>query len=73
MVKLSELKAGQTAQIYNFIDPMAKCYSQRFGIEEGQIIKCIAKPGAVVIQRNNQVIAIGKNLSKQIYIKLSEI
>jgi len=70
MRNLDAIKVGQKAEIRDFLDQDIKCYSARFGIEEGQIITCIAKPGPVVIQRNQQEIAIGKNLSKQICIKL---
>jgi len=71
MVKLSEVKIGQKARILKFIDTSnIKLFSSRFGIEEGQLVTCIAKPGAVVISKNQQEIAIGKDLSRQIYVKV---
>ena len=66
---LSELKKGKSAIIIEFKNPEIKLQSARFGIEAGQIIKCIANPGAIVIQRNSQQIAIGKYLSKEILVK----
>ncbi|MDD3013413.1 MAG: FeoA family protein [Candidatus Gastranaerophilales bacterium] len=71
MVKLSEVKVGQKAEIFKFIDSSnIKLFSSRFGIEEGQLITCIAKPGPVVISKNQQEIAIGRDLSRQIYVKV---
>jgi len=70
MRNLDAIKVGQKAEIRDFLDQDIKCYSARFGIEAGQIITCIAKPGPVVIQKNQQEIAIGKDLSKQICIKV---
>ena len=70
MVKLSDIKIGQKAEILKFIDSGIRLFSSRFGIEEGQMITCVAKPGPVVICKNQQEIAIGRDLSKQIYIKV---
>jgi len=51
MISLCELKIGQKAKILEFIDSAMKCYSVRFGLEEGQVVTCIAKPGPVVIKK----------------------
>lgn len=68
MVSLNELKIGQNAEILKIEDAEIKCHTARFGLTEGGIIKCIAKPGAIVIEKNKQILAIGKNLSKQIFV-----
>ena len=70
MVSLCEVKIGQEAEIREFFDNTAKCYSSRFGLEKGQRITCIAKPGAVVVRKKHQEIAIGNQLSKQIFVEL---
>ncbi len=70
MVALYEIEIGQEAEVQSFLNSDIKCYSVRFGIEEGQVVKCIAKLGAIVLQKNNQEIAIGKNLCKEIYVRL---
>jgi hypothetical protein len=70
MVSIRDLKIGQNAEILKFDDSDIKFNSARLGLIEGGIIRCIAKPGPVVIEKNNQVIAIGKNLSKQIYVSV---
>ncbi len=46
----------------------------RFGIESGECIKIINKfpGGPIVIQRNQQQIAIGRELAKSIEVRLVE-
>ena len=70
MTSLAKVKIGERVEISDFLDINIKCFSARFGIEVGQIILCIAKPGPVVIRKNQQEIAIGKALSKQILVKI---
>jgi len=70
MVSLNEVKIGQKVEILEFLNSAIKCYSSRFGIDKGQIVTCIAKPGPVVIRKNHQEIAIGKNLSKEIFVNI---
>lgn len=70
MVTLDKIKVGQKATISMFNNNSAKCFSSRFGIEEGQTVTCIAKSGSVIIQKALQEIAIGKNLSKEILINV---
>ena len=70
MITLDEIKKGQKAEILDFQDKKTKCHFARFGIEKGHIITCIAKFGALVIQLNNQEIAIGTNICQKIYVKV---
>ncbi|OGH98195.1 MAG: hypothetical protein A2287_01930 [Candidatus Melainabacteria bacterium RIFOXYA12_FULL_32_12] len=70
MVSLVEIKVGQRVEILDFIDSTVSRFFSCFGIEKGQQITCIAKPGPVIIQRNQQEIAVGRDLSKQIYVKV---
>ena len=70
MTSLAKVKIGEKVQIKEFLDTNIRCFSARFGIEAGQIITCIAKPGPVVIRKNQQEIAIGKDLSNQILVKI---
>ena len=72
MVSLCELKIGQEAEIVEFMDSDIKCNSQRFGLFKGGKIKCIAKPGPVIIEKSRQTIAVGKNLSKKIFVNICE-
>lgn len=70
MKKLNEVKIGQQVEIVDFLDQTIKCLSTRLGIEKGQLVTCIAKLGAVIIRKNQQEIAIGENLCKQIFIRI---
>ncbi len=69
MKKLHELGKGKSAEIINFTDNSTQCHSARFGLCKGQIIKCLANVGPIIISKNQQTIAIGRNLSKKIEIK----
>ena len=68
MVSLCDLEVGQEAEISEFLDSDIKCNTQRYGLFEGGKVKCIAKPGPVIIEISRQIIAIGKNLSKKIFV-----
>ncbi len=70
MVSLCELEIGQEAEISQFFDTAIKCNSQRFGLFEGGKVKCIAKPGPIIVEISRQIIAIGRNLSKKIFINI---
>jgi len=72
MVSLCELEVGQEAEIEKFLDTGIKCNSQRFGLFEGGKIKCIAKPGPVIVEISRQIIAVGRNLSKKIFVNVNE-
>lgn len=70
MVKtLYDIKKGKNVKIIKFKNPEVKLNSSRFGIEPGQTVKLIEKFGNVVIQINQQQIAIGKKLSKEIIVE----
>ncbi|MDD3150161.1 MAG: FeoA family protein [Candidatus Gastranaerophilales bacterium] len=67
---LKNIEVGQKACIKDFADSQTQCYSCRFGLAKGQIVTCIAKPGAIVLKKNHQEIAIGKKLSEKIFIEI---
>ena len=70
MIKtLFELEKGREAEIIEFTNSEIRLNSARIGIEVGQIIKCIAKLGPVIIKKNRQHIAIGEVLSREILVK----
>lgn len=66
---LNDLKKGQKAEIIEFTNSEIRLNSARIGMEVGQIIKCIANIGPVVIRKNQQQIAIGESLSRKILVK----
>lgn len=67
MISLNDINVGQIARIIDAPDDIKSLFA-KFGIGIGQIVTCIAKLGPIVIQKNNQEIAIGKNLSKKIQV-----
>ncbi|MCK7483754.1 MAG: ferrous iron transport protein A [Candidatus Moduliflexus flocculans] len=70
MKNLGEIKAGQQVEILEFVDSAINCLFTRFGIEKGQVVTCVGKPGPVIIQKKQQEIAIGKDLSRQVLVKV---
>ncbi|EKE04178.1 MAG: hypothetical protein ACD_20C00098G0006 [uncultured bacterium] len=70
MIRLGEIRVGQKVEILEFIDSTVSRFFSCFGIEKGQQITCIAKPGPVIIKRKQQEIAVGRDLSEQIYVRL---
>jgi len=68
MRTLFDVQIGETVKITGFDPETSKAVFTRFALFEGQFIKCIAKPGPVVIKEKFQTIAIGKEFSKKIYV-----
>ncbi len=69
MKKLNELKTGTLAKITSFAQDISRGEFERFALWEGQIIKCIAKIGPVIIKENDQTIAVGKKLAKKVFVQ----
>ena len=59
-------------EIISINDPKTSCDAMRFGIEPGECVKIINKlpGGPIVIQKNQQQIAIGRELARSIEVKL---
>jgi len=68
MKTLFDVKIGETVKITGFDPDTPKAVFIRFALFEGQTIKCIAKPGPVVIKEKFQTIAVGKEFSKKIHV-----
>lgn len=73
MRTLLEVQTGETVKIAGFDPETPKAVFARFALFEGQVIKCVAKPGPVVIKEKFQTIAIGKEFSKKIYVSKGKI
>ena len=71
-ITLDKIKRGDSFFIKHFSDPHIKCMSTRFGVNEGQLMKCIHKThgGPVILQRKFQEIALGRSLSKGIEVQV---
>ncbi len=69
---LDKCKRGQTIKIKHINDSIIRAQAIRFGIAEGEIVKCeeIIPAGPVVISRRNQEIAIGRSLARNIMVEL---
>ncbi|MEW5820245.1 MAG: ferrous iron transport protein A [Cyanobacteriota bacterium] len=72
VITLDKIKQGENFTINKFSDPNIKCLSTKFGVGEGQLLKCIYKSpgGPVILQRKFQEIAIGKSLTKNIEVQV---
>lgn len=66
---LAEAKKGDILKITGCIDLCTSSQIMRFGLAEGEIIKCIAKVGPVIVGKNRQRIAIGRKLADKIFIQ----
>lgn len=72
VMTLDKIKRGENFLIRKIFDPQVKCLSTRFGVSEGQMLKCIyhTPGGPVILQKKFQEIALGQNLTKNIEVQL---
>lgn len=68
---LDKAKKGQLIKITGIPDDVIRVQAIRFGISEGSVVTCqeIVPAGPVVVSRNKQEIAIGRNLARTISIE----
>ncbi|MDI6715511.1 MAG: FeoA family protein [Actinomycetota bacterium] len=68
---LDQVKAGEEVVIKKIPDSMAKTQFIRFGIGEGSTVICHSKIpfGPVVLRKNHQEIAIGRELARKIVVE----
>lgn len=69
---LNNCRRGQTVKIIAIADSMVRAQAIRFGIAEGEIVRCeqIVPAGPVVLRKNNQEIALGRGLASRISVEL---
>ena len=70
---LDRVKKGQQIRIISIPDEIFRVQAIRFGISEGAVVVCQEKvpAGPVVVRKNNQEIAIGRNLASKIGVALN--
>lgn len=68
---LDQIKAGEEVIIRTIPDSMAKTQFIRFGIGEGSTVTCHSKIpfGPVVLRKNRQEIAVGRDLARTILVE----
>ena len=67
---LFDTKAGFNLTIYSLPDGEIKLQLIRLGISEGAQVDCLQRlpGGTIVLQKNHQEIAIGRDLAKRIFV-----
>jgi len=68
---LDQVRTGEEVVIREIPDSMAKTQFIRFGIGEGSTVTCHSKIpfGPVVLRKNRQEIAIGRELARTIIVE----
>ena len=69
-ISLSDVRRGNIIKILHLPSGLVRAQMIRFGITEGEIIKCLERlpGGTILIQKNRQEIAIGLELAKKIMV-----
>ncbi|MGD9581447.1 MAG: ferrous iron transport protein A [Vampirovibrionia bacterium] len=72
IITLDKVKQGQNFNISKFSDSNVKCMSTKFGVGEGQVLKCVHKTsgGPLILQRKYQEIALGRALTQSIEVQI---
>jgi Fe2+ transport system protein FeoA len=70
-LKLDEARKGQVIKITSIPNDLIRIQALRLGISEGAVIICrgVVPSGPVVVARNKQEIAIGRNLARTILVE----
>jgi len=70
---LDMAKRGQILKIVNIPDATVRAQAIRFGISEGEVVMCseVIPSGPVILRKNNQEIALGRGLARQITVDMS--
>lgn len=68
---LDKARRGQKIRIVSLPDEYTSAQAIRFGISEGTVVTCreVVPAGPIVIARNRQEIAIGRNLARLIEVE----
>ncbi|MFZ5641655.1 MAG: FeoA family protein [Bacillota bacterium] len=69
---LNNCRRGQIIKILSIADSIVRAQAIRFGISEGEVVRCeeVVPAGPVVLKKNNQEIAVGRGLASKIMVEL---
>ncbi|MFP4015518.1 MAG: ferrous iron transport protein A [Halanaerobiales bacterium] len=72
---LADIKKGERFNILQINDDKVRAQALRFGISEGASLICGEKipGGPVIVKRNLQEIAVGRNLANNILVELGDL
>lgn len=70
-MQLDKASRGQVIKITGIPNDRVRVQAIRFGLSEGVVVTCreVVPAGPVVVTRNKQEIAIGRNLAKTISVE----
>lgn len=70
IVSLYAAKTGEWLKIHSLPHGLLRAQFIRFGINEGERVRCIERlpGGTIVLQKNRQQITIGHLMAKQIFV-----
>lgn len=68
---LDRLQRGQSCEVVDIGDEMARITALRFGMSQGAQISCVTRipAGPIVVRSGRQEIAVGRNLAKRIAVR----
>ncbi|MDA8229530.1 MAG: FeoA family protein [Desulfitobacterium hafniense] len=72
MVSLENVKRGQSFKVENITSDSIRAQAIRFGISEGEFLVCeeVIPGGPIVVKKNRQLIALGRDLAREIKVSL---
>lgn len=70
---LDKVKRGQSFTIIQIPSESVRSQAIRFGIATGEYVTCeeVIPAGPIVIRKNRQLIALGRNLAQEIKVHLN--
>lgn len=70
---LDRIKRGQTFTITEIADDSVRAQAIRFGISTGEWLTCeeVVPAGPIVVRKNRQLIAMGRNLARGIQVRIN--
>ncbi|MEW6726514.1 FeoA family protein [Desulforudis sp. 1088] len=71
-MKLDRAKKGSVLRILSIPDPLLRAQAIRFGISEGESVTCaeVIPSGPIIISKNHQEIALGRELAREIEVEV---